>query len=180
MSDRDFEPLGGDTIYEGRIFTVRRERFRFVEDGVEVERDVIRHPGAVGVIAHDDEHVWLVRQPREAIGDPDVLEIPAGRLDKDGESPLASAQRELAEEIGKSASDWEPLGSFFSSVGILDEEIHLFLATGLSDESADSGEQERIEVVRWPLDDLDGALGATKDSKTLIALTRLRDRLRAG
>jgi 8-oxo-dGTP pyrophosphatase MutT (NUDIX family) len=158
---------------------VRRERFRFVEDGVEAERDVIRHPGAVGVIAHDDEHVWLVRQPREAIGDPDVLEIPAGRLDKDGEEPLASAQRELAEEIGKAASSWEPLGSFFSSVGILDEEIHLFLATGLSDASADSGEQERIEVVRWPLDDLDGALAATKDSKTLIALTRLRDRLRA-
>jgi 8-oxo-dGTP pyrophosphatase MutT (NUDIX family) len=179
MSDRDFEPLGGETIYEGHIFTVRKERFRFLEDGVVVQRDVIRHPGAVGVIAHDDEHVWLVLQPREAIGDPDVLEIPAGRLDKDGEDPLASAQRELAEEIGKAASDWEPLGSFFSSVGILDEEIHLFLATGLSDRSADSGEQERIEIVRWPLDDLDGALAATKDSKTLIALTRLRDRLRA-
>jgi 8-oxo-dGTP pyrophosphatase MutT (NUDIX family) len=180
MSDRDFEPLGGETIHEGKIFTLRDERFRFTEDGAEVRREIIRHPGAVGMVAHDGAHVWLVRQPREAIGDPDVLEIPAGRLDKDGEAPLASAKRELAEEIGKAAAEWEPLGSFYSSVGILDEEVHLFLATGLSDASADSGEQERIEIVPWPLDDLDGALAATRDAKTLIALTRLRDRLAAG
>jgi 8-oxo-dGTP pyrophosphatase MutT (NUDIX family) len=180
MSDRDFEPLGGETIHEGKIFTLRDERFRFTADGAEVRREIIRHPGAVGMVAHDGAHVWLVRQPREAIGDPDVLEIPAGRLDKDGEAPLASAKRELAEEIGKAAAHWEPLGSFYSSVGILDEEVHLFLATGLSDASADSGEQERIEIVPWPLADLDGALAATRDAKTLIALTRLRDRLAAG
>jgi ADP-ribose pyrophosphatase len=178
MSERDFEPVGGETIYEGRIVTLRVERFRFVEDGDVVEREIVRHTGAVGVVAYDDEHVYLVRQPREAVGEPDMLEIPAGRLDVDGEPPEETAKRELAEEIGKAAEDWEPLRSYYSSVGILDEVIHLFLATGLSDAHADSGENERIEIIAWPLADLDRAIEETMDSKTIIALMLLRERLR--
>ena len=81
MSDRDFESLGGREVFKGRILDVRVERFRFVEDDEEVEREIVRHPGAAAVVAVDDEHVWLVRQPREPIGEPDVLELPAGRLD---------------------------------------------------------------------------------------------------
>ena len=177
MSERDFEPLGGETIYEGRIVTLRVERFRFLEDGDEVEREIVRHPGAVGVVAYDDEHVYLVRQPREAVGDPDVLEIPAGRLDVDGEPPEETAKRELAEEIGKAAEHWEPLHSFYSSVGILDETVHLFLATGLSDAEADSGENERIEIVAWPIDRLDDAIAECRDAKTLIGLLWLARRL---
>jgi ADP-ribose pyrophosphatase len=175
MSERDFEPLGGRTIYKGRIVELRIERFRFA-DGEEVEREIVRHPGAVGIVAHDDEHVYLVRQPRETVGDPDVLEIPAGRLDVDGEPPEQTAKRELAEEIGKAAAHWEPLHAFYSSVGILDETVHLFLATGLSDDKQDSGENERIEIVRWPLSDLDGAIEATQDAKTLIGLLLLKAR----
>ena len=60
------------------------------------------------MVAHDGEHVWLVRQPREAIGEPDLLELPAGKLDEEGEAPLDCAKRELAEEIGKAAEHWEP------------------------------------------------------------------------
>lgn len=177
MSDRAFQPLGGRTVYEGKIIDLRLERFRFTSDGAEVEREIVRHPGAVGIVVHDDTHVHLVRQPREAVGDPDVLEIPAGRLDHDGESPEQTARRELAEEIGKAAEHWEVLHApFYSSVGILDEVVHLFLATGLSDAQADSGENERIEVVRWPLDDLDGAIAASRDAKTLIGLLLLRAR----
>ncbi len=119
--------------------------------------------------------MWLVRQPREAIGDPDFLEIPAGRLDQEGESPLQAAQRELAEEIGKAASRWEPITSYVSSAGMSDEVVHLFHATGLSDRRRRaSDENERIEIVRWPLDDLDGALAATRDAKTIIALQWLK------
>src|SRR3954454_18485768 len=131
-ADRRFEPLGGRTVYEGRIVTLRIERFRF-PDGEEVEREVVRHQGAVGVLVHDDSDLFLVRQPREAIGDPDFLEIPAGRLDVEGESPLEAAQRELAEEIGKAAATWEPVTAFASSVGMTDEIVHLFHATDLSD-----------------------------------------------
>ena len=95
-ADRRFEPLGGRIVYEGRIVTLAIERYRY-PDGEEVEREVIRHQGAVGIVAHDGTDVFLVRQPREVVGDPDFLEIPAGRLDVEGEAPLQAAQRELAE-----------------------------------------------------------------------------------
>ena len=132
-ADRRFEPLGGRTVYEGRIVTLRIERYRY-PDGEEVEREVIRHQGAVGIVAHDGTDLFLVRQPREVIGDPDFLEIPAGRLDVEGEAPLEAAQRELAEEIGKAAEHWEHITDYVSSVGVMDEVVHLYLATGLSDE----------------------------------------------
>jgi ADP-ribose pyrophosphatase len=171
--DRRFERIGGRTVYEGKIVTLAIDRFRFA-DGDEVEREIVRHQGAAGVVVHDDTHLYLVRQPREALGDPDFLEIPAGRLDKDGESPLEAARRELAEEIGKAAERWEPITSYVSSAGMSDEVVHVFHATGLSDRSADADENERIEIVRWPLDDLDGAIAATRDAKSLIGLLWLK------
>jgi 8-oxo-dGTP pyrophosphatase MutT (NUDIX family) len=176
-SERDFEQIGGETAYEGHIVSVEHNRYRYA-DGEEVERDVVRHPGAVGVVCVDDDDIWLVRQPRQAVDDPDVLEIPAGKLDEEGESPLDTGRRELAEEIGKGAEHWESLGSFWTSVGVLDEEVHLYLATGLYDERAEAGENERIEVVRWPLDRLDELLGTVKDSKTRIGLLELHRRRR--
>jgi 8-oxo-dGTP pyrophosphatase MutT (NUDIX family) len=174
-ADRRFEPLGGRTVYEGRIVTLGVERYRF-PDGEEVEREVIRHQGAVGIVAHDGTDLFLVRQPREAIGDPDFLEIPAGRLDVEGEAPLEAAQRELAEEIGKAAESWEHLTEYVSSVGVMDEVVHVYLATGLSEAHAEAGHNERIEIVRWPLADLGGAIAATRDAKTLIGLLMLERR----
>jgi 8-oxo-dGTP pyrophosphatase MutT (NUDIX family) len=167
--DRRFERTGSRTIHEGRIVTLVVETFRFA-DGDEVEREIIRHQGAVAVVAHDDAHLYLVRQPREALDDPDFLEIPAGRLDQEGEAPLEAAQRELAEEIGKAASRWERITSYVSSAGMSDEVVHVFHASGLSDRSAESDENERIEIVRWPLDDIAGALAATRDAKSIIGL----------
>jgi len=177
MSERRFTPLGGRTVFEGHIVDVRVERFRY-EDGEEVQREVIRHPGAVGIVACDDTSVWLVRQPREAVGEPDVLEIPAGRLDVDGEDALAAGKRELAEEVGKAADHWEHLISYWSSVGIMDEEVHVYLATGLRDAHAETEENERIELAAWPLDDLAGAIAATRDAKTIIGLLLLERRQR--
>ncbi|HET6507488.1 MAG TPA: NUDIX hydrolase [Baekduia sp.] len=175
---RDFERVATRTIHEGRIVTLTDETYRYA-DGKTADREIVRTTGAVAIVAVDDEHVWLVRQPREAVGDPDSLEVPAGRLDVDGEAPLATAQRELAEEIGLRAADWKPLKVYRSSVGFTDEVVHVFLAEGLSeaDGEHDSGEDERIEVVRWPLADLDGALAATHDSKTVLGLL-LYERLR--
>ena len=176
-SPRAFTRLGGRQVFDGHVISVHVDRFRFDVDGEEVEREIVRHPGAVGIVAHDGEHVYLVRQPRPAVGDPDVLELPAGLLDKEGEPPEKTAARELTEEIGKAAGSIEHLHSFWSSVGSFDEEVHLFLATDLSDADADSGENERIEVVRWPLAELDGAITQTRDAKTLIGLLMLRERL---
>ena len=171
--DRRFERLGGRTVYAGKIFDVVVDRFRFA-DGDEVERELVRHKGAAAVVAHDDTHLYLVRQPREAIDDPDFLEIPAGRLDQEGESPLEAAQRELAEEIGKAAEQWDRVMTYVSSAGMSDEAIHVFHATGLTDRDAEADENERIEIVRWPLDDIDGAIAATRDSKTIIGLQWLK------
>ena len=172
MSSR-FEPVGGETRYEGKIFTVREERFRH-EDGEESTREIVRHQGAVGVVCHDGERIWLVRQPREAVGEPDMLELPAGKLDVEGEAPLATAKRELAEEIGKAAEHWEHLHSFFTSPGFTDEECHLFIATNLYDETAEAKENERIEIVEVPLSELDGVIRDCRDSKTLVGLLWLR------
>lgn len=169
-----YERLGGEVKFEGRIGTVRVDRFRH-EDGAVVEREVVDLPGAVGIVAHDDLHVWLIRQPREATGEGALLEIPAGRLDVDGEAPLDAARRELAEEIGRSARTWEPLVSFYSSPGFTNERVHLFGATDLEESHARPDDEERIEVVAWPLDDLDGAIAACEDSKSLIGLLWLRD-----
>jgi ADP-ribose pyrophosphatase len=178
MSERDFVPLGGEQIWQGRIVGVREERFRY-PDGEEVSREVVTHPGAVGMVVHDDEHVFLIRQPREAVLEPDMLEIPAGRLDKPGEDPLPAAKRELAEEIGRAAAEWEHLKTFYPSVGVNRETVHLYRATGLSDAHADSGENERIELVAWPLSDLDGAIEIVQDAKTIIGLVLLREHLRS-
>jgi ADP-ribose pyrophosphatase len=171
-----FEALGGETVYHGQLVDVRIERFRHA-DGAEVSREIVRHRGAVGIVAYDDEHVWLVRQPREAVGEPDLLEVPAGRLDKDGEQPLAAAQRELAEEIGRGAHSWEPIVVYYTGAGFTDERIHLFCATDLYEAHADSGEDERIEIVPWPLAELQRAIEECRDAKTLIGLQWLNARL---
>lgn len=174
-----FEKTGEEVKWEGRIARVRVDSFRH-EDGEEVTREVIGHPGAVAIVAHDEEHVWLVRQPREAVGEDGLLELPAGKLDVEGEPPLQSAQRELAEEIGKAAATWERLTSFYTSPGFTDEEVEVYLATGLSDAGpAEAEEDERIEIVPWPLARLDEAIDDCRDSKSLIGLLWLHRRLAA-
>jgi len=173
-----FEPLGGETVYSGRLVDVRVERFRHA-DGAEVSREIVRHRGAVAVVAYDEQQVWLVRQPREAVGEPDLLEIPAGRLDKDGEQPLQAAQRELAEEIGRGAERWQPIVTYYTGAGFTDERVHLFAATGLRAAEAHSGEDERIEIVPWPLSQLQRAIAECRDAKTLIGLYWLAARLNA-
>ncbi len=169
----EFERIGSDVVWEGRIAQVRIERFRHA-DGEEVEREVVSHSGAVAVVAYDAESVWLVRQPREATGEPDLLELPAGKLDTEGEDALATAKRELAEEIGKSAGSWRELKSFYTSPGFSDERVVVYAATDLSDASAQAEENERIEVQAWPLGSLDDAIEQCEDSKSLVGLLWLR------
>ncbi|MFN8176241.1 MAG: NUDIX hydrolase [Solirubrobacteraceae bacterium] len=173
----EYEHLDGETAWRGRIGSVRVERFRHA-DGEVVEREIMRHPGAVAIVAHDDLHLWLVRQPREAVGSPDLLELPAGKIEP-GEDRFDTARRELAEEVGKAALSWEHLGDFWVSPGFTDERIGVWLATDLREAQADSGENERIEVVPWPLESLEEAIDACEDAKSLIGLLWFRGRLRA-
>ncbi len=184
----EFELLGEQIEWRGKIITAGTERFRH-EDGEEVSREKVWHPGAVGVLALDSEHVWLTRQPREAAGLTASLEIPAGKLDVPGEAPLRTGRRELVEEIGKQAGKWEELFVFYTSPGFSDERVWLYLATDLSDSQpepappakpvvsgAEPEENERIEIVPWPLPRLDSAIAECQDSKSLIALLYLARR----
>ena len=166
------ERIESKTVYEGPIAGVRIDTIRY-DDGETAERQVVTHPGAVTVIAHDDENVWLVRQPREAVGESSLLELPAGKLDVEGESPLECAQRELEEEIGKAAGEWRELKRFYVSPGLTEEIMYLFLATDLTDVEHDPDPNERIEIVPWRLADIDGAIDACEDSKSLVGLYML-------
>jgi ADP-ribose pyrophosphatase len=174
-----FEPIGEEIAWTGRVVCAGVERYRF-SDGAEVERDKVWHPGAVGVLALDDEYVWLTRQPREVVGEVASLEIPAGKLDVPGEPPQRTAARELAEEIGKQAARWEEIVSFWTSPGFSDERVWLYLATEVSDLPPEArpgpDADERIEVVPWPLERLHEAIAACEDSKSLIALLWLAAR----
>jgi 8-oxo-dGTP pyrophosphatase MutT (NUDIX family) len=152
---------------------VRVDRVRY-DDGEEADREVVAHPGAVAIVAHDGDGLYLVAQPREAVDEQALLELPAGKLDEEGEGPLETAKRELAEEIGKGARDWKHLTSFYNSPGFTDEEVHIYLATDLYDESAESEENERIEIKRVPLAQLDDVIRDCRDSKTLLGLLWLR------
>lgn len=175
-----FERIASEVVYDGKIVTVYRDTVRYDDDGEEAVREYVGHPGSVAMVAHDGERVYLVNQPREPVGEQRVLELPAGKLDVEGEEPLATAKRELAEEIGKSASEWELLkGPYYASVGFTNERIWIYLATGLADAKAEADENERIEIEAVPLADLDALIERVVDAKTLIGLMLLRSRLQS-
>ena len=167
---------GSKLVYRGEIFSVRRETFQY-GDGSRATREVVVHPGAVCVIPHDGQVVYLVEQPREAIEDPALLELPAGKLDVEGETPLQCAQRELGEEIGKSAGDWRELKTFYTSPGFTNERVWLFLATELYDTPERRKTDERIEIVEFPVDRLDEAIERCEDAESLIGLMTLKQLL---
>jgi ADP-ribose pyrophosphatase len=169
------EELRSETLFSGWV-DVARKRFRR-RDGSEVERQVVEHPGSVAIVAHDEECVYLVRQPREAVGEDGLLEIPAGVRDVDGESELECAKRELGEEVGLQAERWSRLLEIYNSPGILSEKTTIFEATGLAGKDAESDAEEQIEIVRLPLAELDAALTEIEDAKTLVALLLLRQAL---
>jgi ADP-ribose pyrophosphatase len=168
-----FKRIKSEEIWRGRIGTVKVEEFRH-DDGEVVKREVIVHPGAAVMLPFDGDRVWLVRQPREVTGEQSLLELPAGKLDAEGEEMLDMAKRELREEIGKSAKTWQFLTSFYASPGFTDEEIHAYLATDLSDDPAESEENERIEVVSEPVSRIDDVIRSCVDSKSLVTLLWFR------
>jgi ADP-ribose pyrophosphatase len=174
MSDDRLKKVGGKLVHRGPIASVRMETFQYA-DGSRATRQVVVHPGAVCVIPHDGRVLYMIEQPREAVEEPALLELPAGKLDVPGETQLECAQRELAEEIGKAAGDWRELKSFYTSPGFANERVWLFLATELYGVPRRPSPGERIEIVEIPLDELDGAIARCEDAKSLIGLMMLRE-----
>jgi mutator protein MutT len=160
------------TTHKGEIVSVRVDEFRH-EDGSTSEREVVVHPGAVAIVAHDDERLFMVRQPREPVQEESLLELPAGKLDE-GETPLESAKRELVEEVGIEAAEWRELKRVYTSPGFTDEKVQIFEATDLTRVDPQPSEGERIEIVEVRLGDLDDAIGSCSDAKSLVGLLLFR------
>lgn len=162
------KPLSEDTVWTGRIFSVSRLHVE-LPDGREAIRDVVRHSGAVAVVAlTDDGRICLVRQYRTAIGRVTV-EVPAGKLDP-GEDPLDCAHRELLEETGYTAKKMAYLTTITTTPGFTDEVIHLYMATGLefSKSSPDADEFLNVDLVELP-QFIDAVLdGKVEDTKTIV------------
>ena len=142
------EVLDSERVFEGRIWDVRRDRLRFRDH--ELVREYIDHPGAVAILAIDeDERVVVIRQYRHPIGARD-WELPAGLLDIEGEEPLLAAHRELAEEVDLAASEWTELMTIATSPGGSSELITIYEARGLSPVPAFLRSEEEAELeVRW-------------------------------
>jgi ADP-ribose pyrophosphatase len=157
------EPDESRTVYDGKLIDVTVERWG------EYEREIVEHPGAVAIVAVDaEDNVVLVRQLREATRKK-LLELPAGTLDE-GEEPLASAKRELAEETGLSGGDWRRGPSFWTTPGFCRELMHVFFADGVQEGEQRLEADESIEVVRVPVAELPPRLTDLEDAKTLAGL----------
>jgi ADP-ribose diphosphatase len=157
------KPDSARTVYDGKLFDVTLERWG------EHDREIVKHPGAVAIVAIDREGtLTLVRQRREAVRK-ELLELPAGTLEK-GEAPLESAQRELAEETGLTGGSWREAAAFYTTPGFCRERMHLFFAHDLESGSATPEDDEELHLVRWPVAEIASHLGELEDAKTLVCL----------
>jgi ADP-ribose diphosphatase len=157
------KPDESRTVYDGKLIDVTLERWG------KHEREIVEHPGAVAIVAVDSEdNVVLVRQLREPTRS-ELLELPAGKLDE-GEEPLASARRELAEETGFSDGDWRHRASFWTTPGFCREVMHVFFAERVAKGEQRLEEDESIELVRIPVTELARRLDEVEDAKTLVGL----------
>ena len=167
-----FTFLGEREIHQGYVIQVTEGTFETPE-GDRMTRDIVRHPGAVAVVAIDGDAVVLVRQYRAALH-ADLVEIPAGKCDVDGEAPAVTAARELEEEVGLRPLDLEFLVGMHNSVGFCDEYVHIFVATDFEvvPVEHDGPEEAHMAIERWHLDDAAAALadGRITDAKTLVGL----------
>lgn len=180
-----YEVESSRIAYDGDLSRVRVDRVR-MPDGEVASREVVEHPDAVAVVPVEaDGQVVLLRQYRHPVG-LSPLELPAGKLDTDGEAPAEAARRELAEEVGLGAGTLTRLVTFHNSSGWTDEATTVYLATDLQRVDAPEGftahaEEAAMEVVRMPLAEAAerARRGELTDAKTLIGLLLAAERLRA-
>jgi ADP-ribose pyrophosphatase len=150
-------------VFEGTQVSVDVERWG------EHEREIVRHPGAVAIVAVDpDRRITLVRQLREPARK-HLLELPAGTCEPD-EDTLATAKRELVEEAGLVGGEWRVAASFFSTPGFCDELVRVYIAEGVEETERALQEDEEIELVRIPVAELAALLPEIEDAKTLAGL----------
>lgn len=175
-----FSHLRDELIHQGQVIAMYDGYFEG-PDGQELRRDIVRHPGAVSVVAIDEnDEIYLVRQYRAPL-DHDLWEIPAGKKDVEGEAPELTAARELQEEVGLVASRLVPLIDLHHSPGFCDEYQNIFLATELREveREVDGPEEEHMIVAKVPMASaitmaLDGSI---TDAKSIIGILAAARRL---
>ncbi len=157
MTDGQYPVLSSTSVFRGRVLGLRTDEVR-MSDGAVAVREVVEHPGAVGIVALDDaDRVVLVNQYRHPVGRY-LDELPAGLLDVAHEAPLAAAHRELYEEAALTAREWHVLVDLFTSPGMSDEAIRIYLARDLrpvpdADRFVAEHEELTLTVHRVPLDE---------------------------
>lgn len=175
---RHFEKtLDSALVYDGKIIKVLRDE-ALLENGAAAVREVVRHKGAVAVLAVDEGgSAFFVRQFRYPVGQ-ELLEAPAGKLEA-GENPLDCAKRELLEECGVTAEGWTELGPIYTSPGFCDEAIWLFLARGLSQKTPSPDEDEFLDIVKMPYAEAlqKAQTGFFRDGKTQLLVLRCAEML---
>jgi len=172
----EYRVLAREPVYQGRVISLERDTVAMPGGGDSV-REIVHHPGAVAIVAVDDEgRVVLVRQYRHPFGTY-LWELPAGLRDADGEPPLETAKRELAEEALLSAARWSLLTTTYSSPGFCDEQVLVYLAEELSEAPRPDGfvvEHEELDMTleRMPLDDAVQRIfdGDIRNASTIIGL----------
>ena len=166
MSEGAPAPDGAAEVFSGRMLRVAVERWG------DAEREIVERPDSVAIVAVDaEENVVLVRQFREAARR-SLLELPAGTVDE-GEDPLETAKRELAEETGLRGGRWRSGPVAYTTPGFCRERIHLFLADALeSGEAAPAGDED-VELVRWRIGEVAARLAEVEDAKTVAGLLLL-------
>ena len=179
MEDRLTEKfVSKEVIYPGKI--IRMEQWTVeLPNGETAMREIACHPGASAIVALDDEgQIILVSQHRIAV-DRITLELPAGKLDSPGEDPFICAQRELSEETGLTAANWDKLMCLETTPGFCNEKIHIYLATGLSQGDCHPDEDEFVAVSRMPLTEAVARVmnGDFHDGKTALGIMLAAARL---
>lgn len=176
MKKFEEKTLSEEKIFEGRVISLYHQKVE-LPNGNTSTREIVKHPGAVAIIPiKEDGKIVLVEQFRKAL-ERSLLEIPAGKLEK-GEEPLITAKRELEEETGYIAEDWEHIQSFYTSPGFADEYIHIYVAKGLmkKENSAQLDEDEFVELKELTIEECLEELkkGAIHDAKTCYAIQFLQ------
>lgn len=168
--------VSSETIFEGKIIKVTLDQAR-LPNGSLAAREVVYHPGGVAVLALDEDNtVYLVKQFRYPLQEL-LLELPAGKLDHGSEEgALLGAQRELSEETGLEAAKWTYLGYTLASPGFCTEALHMYLAQDLTRKGQHLDEDEFLDVVTMPFDQLAGQVmdGTITDGKTVSTTLKVK------